>query len=224
MQQGKGGSSPQSVQGLGQLVPDASGSRPQVQQEPLQNLIPSLRVGLLVLQASLDAAWLQPGSRLVGQKLRSCVRWVGRGSTRSWPLLLGDAFAPALPPGPCLSDAAAMSEPGHVPCWSQPADLNPGFTVDLSHPTDMSGDLACCRLWLPSLNQLYLPCSALSCQPCWLPGSWLTFPLGLLPNVLPSTGSHSDPLLKTSDATLQGGFKNHLKRYKNIFCTSKVHF
>lgn len=137
---------------------------------------------------------------------------------------MGAAFAPAFSPGPSLSNAAAVSEPGHVPCWSQPAGLNSGFTVDLSHPTDMSEDLACCRPWLPSLDQLYSSCSAPSCQPCWLPGSWLTFPLWLLPNVLPSTGSHSHPLLKTRDAALQGGFKNNLKRYKNSFCTSKMHF
>ena len=59
----------QSSWGLGQLVPDASRSRPWVHGKPLQNLILSLRVWLLVLQASLDAVQLQPESRLLGREL-----------------------------------------------------------------------------------------------------------------------------------------------------------
>lgn len=95
---------------------------------------------------------------------RGCVRWAGRGSTRSWSLHLGAACAPALALGPCLCDAAAMSEPGHVPCWSWPADLNFGWTVDLSHPTDMPGDLACWQALatIPGPALLALLCPALS--------------------------------------------------------------
>lgn len=131
-------------------------------QQTLQNLIPTPKVWLskgLAGPSDMATVWDQAtGNR--------AVRPSGRGSIRGWPLHSGEACAPALAPGPCLTDAVAMPEPGH-------ADWNSGLTVDLSYPIVVPGDLSCCQSLAaipgPALLALLCPaCPTDSPAPTWL--------------------------------------------------------
>ncbi|EOA96700.1 hypothetical protein Anapl_10824 [Anas platyrhynchos] len=86
-----------------------------------------------------------------------------------------------------------------------------GLSVNLSYPTDVTGDLTCCLTLAdtsePALFTLLRHCGT---APCSVTPSWLAFPLQeaplwLFPNIPPLSGSHSNPLLKSKKASLYAG-------------------